>query len=99
MILIADSNWLRCRAVLLPIARPFVITPFSQYAVAWLKQWRSRKNNAVFKLLIPKFTEATEKSVFFKEKRLLNEKSSKFCYERIHANTDSRIPAKFRGNR
>jgi len=32
----------------------------------------------------PKFTEATEKSVFFREKRSLSGKFSKFRYERIH---------------
>jgi len=39
------------------------------------------------------------KNQFFGEKRPLNEKFSKFRYERIRAHTDSRIAAKFRGNR
>jgi len=47
-----------------------------------------------FKLLTPKFTEATEKSVFFWRKAPLNGKFSKFRYERIiHRHMNSRIPA------
>jgi len=54
------------------------------------------QRRTVFKLLTPKFTEATEKSVFG-EKPPLNGKTSKFCYERFRG-TLMRIPAKFRGN-
>jgi len=39
----------------------------------------------------PNFTEDTEKSAFFWKKRPFNGKISKFRYERIHADTDSRI--------
>ena len=46
----------------------------------------------------PKFTQANEKSVFG-EKWPLNGKFSKFRYERIHQHIDSRISARFRGNR
>jgi len=47
----------------------------------------------VFKLFTPKFTEATEKSVFG-EKQTVNRKMSKFRYERIRADIDSRVYAK-----
>jgi len=49
----------------------------------------------------PNFSEGTEKfgKISFGEKRLLNGKCSKFRYERTHRHIDSRISAKFRGNR
>ena len=47
----------------------------------------------------PKLPKGTQKCDFFLEKLPFNGKISKFRCKRIHANTDSRIPAKFRGNR
>jgi len=47
------------------------------------------RRRAVFKLLTPKFTDATENQ-FMEKSDPLTEKKSKFCYEGIHADTDSR---------
>jgi len=56
------------------------------------------RRRTVFKLLTRfKFTDAIEKSVYG-EKRPLNGKFSKFRYEKIHADTDSCISAKYRAN-